>query len=445
MSESIDWTQYNPKDAENGKFVAANTETDAFAGYPTDGLGKFVMLAYDVSSTDVDFTQSYIPFHAENGKFVKLRSDSTLLSGYPSATGMGKYAVLTYNLNPAVRTVIQAASSYYTILTGNYVPLSGGNMTGLLFTPTLATTAISGIQYIDFNTAATITTQEGRMSWNTDDGTVNIGMPGGAVNLQVGQEQLLRVRNQSGTNITNGQVVYIDGAYSGQRPKISKASASSELQSHSVLGVATEDINDNSNGYITTIGLVRDIDTAHLTEGNPVYLGTTAGSLVSAAPSYPNHQVLVGYCVKSHATTGIVYVNIDLGFDVEDAHNASITNPVNDDVFTYNSTLTAWTNTPVSALVSRSPIQTERVLSSFTINTTSSVVLVSASSSTINATLPIASTQRGRTYTIKKIDSSVNYVTISANTFIDGAYTFDLTTQYDAVQVVSDGTQWWII
>ena len=45
-------------------------------------------------------------------------------------------------------------------------------------------------------TPGTLTPTEGLMYWNSDDGTLNLGMPGGNVNLQIGQEGLLRVRNE---------------------------------------------------------------------------------------------------------------------------------------------------------------------------------------------------------------------------------------------------------
>src|SRR5512136_146003 len=47
---------------------------------------------------------------------------------------------------------------------------------------------------------------EGKLVWNADDGTLNLGMPGGSVNLQIGQEMLVRVQNKTGTTIPNGKV-----------------------------------------------------------------------------------------------------------------------------------------------------------------------------------------------------------------------------------------------
>ena len=55
--------------------------------------------------------------------------------------------------------------------------------------------------YIDFNTSASFTTQEGRLGWDSDDGTLQVGMPGGNVNLQIGQEMLIKGKNVSGSQL----------------------------------------------------------------------------------------------------------------------------------------------------------------------------------------------------------------------------------------------------
>jgi len=59
------------------------------------------------------------------------------------------------------------------------------------------------------------------MTWNDTDGTVDIGMKGGNVTLQVGQEQLVRVVNKSGVNLLEStyNAVKIFGAQ-GNRIKV---------------------------------------------------------------------------------------------------------------------------------------------------------------------------------------------------------------------------------
>ena len=75
------------------------------------------------------------------------------------------------------------------------------------------------------------------------------------------------------------------------------------------------------------------------------------------------------------------------------------------------------------------------------------VILCDASSNKITITLPTAVGKKGRTYYVKKIDSSVNPVTIKGNgsQSVDGDSTQVATIQYTALTVISDGSNWHII
>ncbi|MCB0423055.1 MAG: hypothetical protein KDD13_00310 [Mangrovimonas sp.] len=73
-----------------------------------------------------------------------------------------------------------------------------------------------------------------------------------------------------------------------------------------------------------------------------------------------------------------------------------------------------------------------------------SVYLVDASSAAVTITLPLAADSQNVLFTIKKIDSSGNAVTIDANEDVDGG-TLSLASQYDVKTVVSNGTEWFSI
>lgn len=87
------------------------------------------------------------------------------------------------------------------------------------------------------------------------------------------------------------------------------------------------------------------------------------------------------------------------------------------------------------------------VSSNTTLTTTDDIVLVNASSGNITISLPSSSTASGKFYIIKKIDSSSNIVTIDpySSETIDGKSTYDLTVQYQFVNIYCDGTQWFIV
>lgn len=75
-----------------------------------------------------------------------------------------------------------------------------------------------------------------------------------------------------------------------------------------------------------------------------------------------------------------------------------------------------------------------------------SIVIIDASANAVTANLPLAANWAGQTIVVKKTDN-VNNVTIQANgtETIDGASSKTLTGQYDAITLVSDGVEVWII
>ena len=76
-----------------------------------------------------------------------------------------------------------------------------------------------------------------------------------------------------------------------------------------------------------------------------------------------------------------------------------------------------------------------------------SVVLINASSNNRTVNLPTASGATGRKYTIKKIDSSSNSVIIEgySSETIDLELNLNITSQFVSYDIISDGSNWWVI
>jgi hypothetical protein len=83
----------------------------------------------------------------------------------------------------------------------------------------------------------------------------------------------------------------------------------------------------------------------------------------------------------------------------------------------------------------------------YTLTAEDGLVLADASGGTFTLTLPTAVGITGRMYRVKKTDATANAVTIDANAAetIDGGATATLLVQYEAITVVSDGTEWWVV
>jgi hypothetical protein len=167
------------------------------------------------------------------------------------------------------------------------------------------------IDKIIFSLVAGLTPAEGEMCWNADDGTLNLGMPGGDVVLQIGQELLAPKAKAIGSDINNGDLVYVSGG-SGSNPEMTLAKADALETSRHTIAMATEDILQNQLGFYTAFGLVRDINTAAYSAGDILYLSAaTAGKYTDTEPGRPNFSVKIGIVIRSHATEGIIFVDIE--------------------------------------------------------------------------------------------------------------------------------------
>lgn len=199
---------------------------------------------------------------------------------------------------------------------------------------------------IQFNTVTPDAPAVGQLNWNTTDGTLDLGLAGGAVTLQVGQESVFLGLNKTGTDIAEGSVVYITGAQ-GNRATIALAKADTNMTSNATIGITTEPILNNQQGYVTVQGLVRNINTVGVPEGAQLFLSsTTAGAYTVTRPEAPGHGVLIGFCIRSHATVGSVYVHVTNGFDLGELHDVKLTGLANGEFLAWDSAIPAWVNVP---------------------------------------------------------------------------------------------------
>jgi hypothetical protein len=196
------------------------------------------------------------------------------------------------------------------------------------------------------------------MRWNSDDGTLDLGLKGGNVTLQLGQELVQPVKHATNGGLDNGKVVYITGS-SGDNKTVLYARANNEATSTNTLGLMTETVTGGNKGFCTTFGLVRNINTSNLTEGGAVWLSKdTAGAMTAVRPEAPNHGVFIGFCVRKHASTGVIFVNVQNGYELNELHNVYAPSPTNGQVLTYVSGNSRWEAATVADQSATNEIQT---------------------------------------------------------------------------------------
>lgn len=183
----------------------------------------------------------------------------------------------------------------------------------------------------------------GELRWNDTDGTLEFKLKGGNVTLQIGQEQVTLVKPVTG-DLLEGKVVYIAGSDGGNKTA-AYAQGNGEVASSTTFGVMTEPALGGAKGFCTTFGMVRNIDTAALTEGAIVWLSpSVAGGMTTTKPTAPDHLVQIGYCVRSHANQGSVFVSVKNGYELEELHNVKIANPQDGQVLKYQASTGLWIN-----------------------------------------------------------------------------------------------------
>ncbi len=189
---------------------------------------------------------------------------------------------------------------------------------------------LDNVDHITFDTTSTTPVTEGTFVWNDGDGTLDLGLKGGNVTLQLGQEQLARVYNAETSSLIDGEIVYISGSQ-GNRIAVKRADNSIEEGSRNTLGMVTETILAGEEGFVTTGGVVHGLNTTGSTAGATLFLGTN-GQYTETRPTAPNHTVIIGFVERVHASQGSIFVKIDNGYEIDELHNILITDVSNGDL-----------------------------------------------------------------------------------------------------------------
>jgi len=209
---------------------------------------------------------------------------------------------------------------------------------------------------IEFDTSPTnAPTGAGSMVWNDTEGTADLMLKGGSVNLPIGQKQVIRAVNGTGGNLTRAayRAVKITGAQ-GQRLQVNLARADNDANSKDTIGLVAEDISNNQTGFIVTSGTIENINTTgnlqgeNWADGDTLYLsGTTSGVITNVKPSAPTHTVILGFVIYAHQNNGKIYVKVDNGYELDELHNVNVSTAASGDYLRYNGTL--WVDSTIQA------------------------------------------------------------------------------------------------
>ena len=273
---------------------------------------------------------------------------------------------------------------------------------------TAITGGISSPDFVQFDTTATVTPATGRLYFSDGEGGLSYTLKGGNVVQEVGQSQQVLVYNGTGATLNKGQVVYSNGAQ-GQRPTVALALATGDATSARTLGIVAETIANGAEGWVSTLGIVENIDTSAFTAGAQLYLsGSTAGGLTATKPYAPLHMVYVARCIRSHETSGRLFVTVQNGYEMDELHNVAAQTPSNNDGLFYNTSTSLWENKSIVTALGYTP---------YNATNPSNYLSTVSLTSNVTGTLPIANGGTGAT-TAGAARTSLSAAALGANTDI---------------------------
>lgn len=216
--------------------------------------------------------------------------------------------------------------------------------------------------YIQMGSGSGTALAAGRMWYDQVTGSLNFGMGGGNITQQVGEEFYRYGKASSAISDVNLQLVYKTGVVGASGVITFAPAVAGITDPDQIIGIATETIPLNGFGRVTTMGVVRGINTTGTVYGevwadnDDIWYNPVTGGLTKTKPSAPNLKLLIGTVINA-GSGGSGSFNVHLG--TSSTLGGTDTNvqfgPLNNnDLIVYNSSLGYWTNAAQSSIVAGS-------------------------------------------------------------------------------------------
>lgn len=216
---------------------------------------------------------------------------------------------------------------------------------------TLDVTGIATFDTLISIGAAEPTTSQ-QVGWNTDKGTLDIGLLNDVIS-PLGQDIITLCRNGTASTITKGTAVMFTGETDGNSGRLYIAPMVSDgtYPGYVFFGVAAQTIAAGADGYVRSFGEVKGVDTdideggvdGQWAEGDILWCDpATPGGFTKFEPQAPNLKLPVA-AVVSVKNNGIVMVRWDTGRRLRDLHDVeSNGSTASGELLIYNSSAERW-------------------------------------------------------------------------------------------------------
>jgi len=174
------------------------------------------------------------------------------------------------------------------------------------------TGAISTPNYILFNTSYATALTAGQLGWDNTSNTLALGMIGGNVTQHIGEDQYYYAKASSA--ITKGQVCMFTGSV-GASGVITAAPATGITDGTYIVGIAAENIALNGFGLIQTVGVLRNVNTSGIGDGEILwYDPAVTGGYTATKPTAPNVKAQVAAVINGNSSGGgIIAIRLNPG------------------------------------------------------------------------------------------------------------------------------------
>jgi hypothetical protein len=216
----------------------------------------------------------------------------------------------------------------------------------------------SGILSQQFSNGSAVTLAAGKMWYDGSTGSWNLGMGGGNITQQVGEEQFIYGKASAAITDSPLRIVYHTGTVGASSVIQFAPTIAGITDVNAIIGVATENIANNAFGRITTFGVVRGITTNGTAYGETwadddvIWYNPITGNPTKVEPVAPNIKIQVGLVINAGSGgSGSFQVLLRPGSVLGGTDsNVQFGTLANNDLIQYSTSLGYWRNVATSTV-----------------------------------------------------------------------------------------------
>lgn len=257
---------------------------------------------------------------------------------------------------------------------------------------------LDSLYTLRFRTGSTTDGEAGRLTWDANEGTIDVVLNAGNVTGQMFEHVFFNCRNQTGSTITRGTVVMAVGTLGASgRILIAPAIANGTVNSEYILGTAAMNIANGSDGLVYHFGKDRGLNTTGAScgetwaDGDVLYCSaTTPGCLTKVLPTAPNLKVPIAFVIRA-GNNGTLSIRPSHFPSLKQINDVQLTSPVTGQTLIYNSATGIWSNqTPADP----SPTNEIQQIDTFRVNSTNLELSLTSDGQSVR-TVPLSSIVTG--------------------------------------------------